>query len=639
MVPTLKRSLNRLLIAWFAMMTLIGGLFVPVANASGDTPIGAGKEIRFADAGWDSIRFHNAVLGTIANRLYGYTYREVPGGSTIVFEGLLAGEIDIDMELWTDNLITYQDDLKADKFKELSINFDDNAQGFYVPRYVIEGDPERGIEALAPNLKTVEDLKGLSAIFPDDEIAGKGRIYGSIPGWEVDEILYKKYLAYGLDQEYTYFRPGSESALAAAITSAYDKGIPIVSYYWEPTWLMGQLDMVILEDKPYDPATYREGLTALPAVKITTGANNEFYEENPQLMQILSKYNSTSQLTSAALAFLQETKGTYEDAAIWYIKENPELIRKMMSEQEYETLMNSIEEQESPRSSSGLLGAFPFRIPLDLAKIDSSVRQFSADNAGFFDAIRSALNFVINLINRFLDAIPWFITLAFVFVLGWKSKNKLTTGILYVALLSLIGAFGLWSLMNETLSIVITAVILSLLLGFPLGILISKNNTAHSIMLPVLDTMQTMPVFVYLIPALLFFGLGKAPGVVATTIYAIVPMIRMTNHGIRQIDPEIMEASAAFGSTYRQSLFKVQIPQALPTILTGVNQTIMMAMSMVVTTSMIGASGLGMEVLNSVNRIEIGRGLISGSAVVILAVILDRLTQGLFNKKKEESHE
>ena len=191
--------------------------------------------------------------------------------------------------------------------------------------------------------------------------------------------------------------------------------------------------------------------------------------------------------------------------------------------------------------------------------------------------------------------------------------------------------------MYETLSIVIVSVIISLAFGFPLGILISSNERANSILRPVLDTMQTMPVFVYLIPALLFFGLGKPPAVIATTIYAIVPIIRLTSLGIRQIDQEIVEASLSFGSTWLQSLVKVKIPQALPTIMTGVNQTIMMAMAMVVTTSMIGATGLGMEVLISVNRIEIGRGLISGTAVVIIAVILDRITQGIGRQSEVNS--
>ena len=153
---------------------------------------------------------------------------------------------------------------------------------------------------------------------------------------------------------------------------------------------------------------------------------------------------------------------------------------------------------------------------------------------------------------------------------------------------------------------------------------------------PVLDAMQTMPVFVYLIPAMLFFGMGYAPAVIATVIYAIVPVIRMTALGISQVDKEMVEASKAFGSTWWQTLCKVEIPQAAPTIMAGVNQTIMMAMSMVVTCSMIGARGLGHEVLVAVQRMEIGRGMTAGASVVILAVILDRMTQ---QHKKKDKHQ
>lgn len=232
-----------------------------------------------------------------------------------------------------------------------------------------------------------------------------------------------------------------------------------------------------------------------------------------------------------------------------------------------------------------------------------------------------------------LNLIPWWLMLLLIFIGGWKMSGKVRIGILYSAVMFLIGVFGMWSLMNETLAIVLAAVFISVLLGFPLGVLISGNERANNIMRPILDTMQTMPVFVYLIPAVLFFGLGKAPAVIATTIYAIVPMVRMTSHGIRQVDVEVVEASKAFGSTDMQSLFKVQIPQALPTIMTGVNQTLMMAMSMVVTCSMIGASGLGMEVLVGVNRVEIGRGLVAGSAIVIVAIVMDRFTQGWIKKE------
>lgn len=281
---------------------------------------------------------------------------------------------------------------------------------------------------------------------------------------------------------------------------------------------------------------------------------------------------------------------------------------------------------------------FPFQIPVNTSTIDKYVRDFSVRYDSFFGGIRSFLIYFVNFIQSILNSIPWIVSILLVFFVTWKISKKLSKGILYGSLLFLVGSLGLWNLMNETLAIVIASVVMSLVLGFPLGILISTSDRADKIIRPILDTMQTMPVFVYLIPALLFFGLGKPPAVIATTIYAIVPVIRLTNHGIRQIDQEVVEASISFGSTRLQSLIKVQIPQAMPTIMTGVNQTLMMAMAMVVTTSMIGATGLGMEVLISVNRVEIGRGLISGTAVVIIAVLLDRITQGLVKNGEVDSH-
>lgn len=280
---------------------------------------------------------------------------------------------------------------------------------------------------------------------------------------------------------------------------------------------------------------------------------------------------------------------------------------------------------------------FPLEIPINLKAIDDAVRAFSIRHDEFFSIITKSLTNFVNFIYGFLNIIPWFMVILLVIIASWKLLGQISKGLLYGGMLFFIGAIGYWDLMNETLSIIIASVIISLILGFLLGILVSTSDRADRIVRPILDTMQTMPVFVYLIPALLFFGLGKAPGVIATTIYAVVPMIRLTNHGIRQIDKEVIEASLAFGSTKLQSLVKVQIPQALPTIMAGVNQTLMMSISMVVTTSMIGATGLGMEVLIGVNRVEIGRGLISGTAVVIIAVILDRITQGFVQRSEVKS--
>src|SRR5690554_290903 len=277
---------------------------------------------------------------------------------------------------------------------------------------------------------------------------------------------------------------------------------------------------------------------------------------------------------------------------------------------------------------------FPYSFNFDNKIIDDFVRSFRDTFAVIFDGIGDGLNAMLRGVQSFLNFIPWWVYIIAIFLIFWKQQKKLVSGILYAVLVSLIGFFGLWDLMVITMSIVITSVIISLILGFPIGILVSKSDRLDKIIRPVLDMMQTMPIFVYLIPAVIFFGLGRVPAVIATTIYAIVPLIRLTNHGIRMVDEEVVEAAKAFGSTGMQTLYKVQIPQALPTIMTGVNQTLMMAMSMVVTTSMIGVAGLGIEVLRGVQRIEVGRGLIAGSAVVILAIILDRITQGLM--KKEE---
>ncbi len=277
---------------------------------------------------------------------------------------------------------------------------------------------------------------------------------------------------------------------------------------------------------------------------------------------------------------------------------------------------------------------FPFTVDFDSDSVDKAVRGFAAANSAFFDGIKSVLTGFVNSINWILSHIPWFILIVVVFLIAWKARKRLRSGILYAILLCIIGMFGLWELMNLTLSIVLAGVIVALMIGMPIGVLISSSDCANNIIRPVLDMMQTMPVFVYLIPAVIFFGMGAASAVIATVIYSMVPAIRLTSLGIRQVDVEIVEAARSFGSARSQILFKVQIPQALPTIMAGINQTLMMAMSMVVTCSMIGARGLGNEVLIAVNRIQISRGFVAGGAVVILAIVLDRLTQGWFRQTK-----
>lgn len=278
---------------------------------------------------------------------------------------------------------------------------------------------------------------------------------------------------------------------------------------------------------------------------------------------------------------------------------------------------------------------FPKAWQFDIGtSIDDAVKLFSRNNQEALDGIRFAVIEAIHGINWLLSSVPWFILILIVVYFGYIVSRKIIVGLSYGVLLFFIGACGLWEHMLDTISIVIAAVTISLAIGFPVGILIAMSKRADRVVRPVLDLMQTMPAFVYLVPAVVLFSVGTMPALLATTIYSIVPMIRMTSHGIAHVDKEVHEAALAFGSTKMQALIKVQIPQAMPTIMTGVNQTIMMAMSMVVTCAIIGAEGLGLEILLATNRVEMGKAMLPGISIVIVAIILDRLTQGLIKKSE-----
>ena len=227
------------------------------------------------------------------------------------------------------------------------------------------------------------------------------------------------------------------------------------------------------------------------------------------------------------------------------------------------------------------------------------------------------------------DALIWFpdwVVAAAISAIGlWRVGWKF--GLFCAASFFIIIVTGFWPATMSTLALIIAATVISLLLGIPLGIWTARSDRVAAAVRPVLDFMQTMPAFVYLIPAAMLFGLGKVPGVLATVIFAMPPAVRLTNLGIRQVNREQVEAGIAFGCTPRQLLLKVQIPGAMPSIMAGVNQTIMMALSMVIIASMVGAGGLGNDVLASIQRLDIGLGFESGLSVVLLAIILDRITE------------
>ena len=264
--------------------------------------------------------------------------------------------------------------------------------------------------------------------------------------------------------------------------------------------------------------------------------------------------------------------------------------------------------------------------------VDTATDYVTREGDLVFEFIGNVIKTVLTWIEDALLWLPWPVLITCIALVAWRMAG------FYVALFSgvsllLVGFVGLWPSAMETLSLMLTAVAISTLLAIPIGITAARSNAVDAMLRPILDGMQTMPSFVYLVPAIFFFGLGNVPAVVATIIYAVPPAIRLTNLGIRQVSPETVEAARAFGGTPTQILVKVQMPLALPTIMAGINQTTMMALAMVVVASLVGAGGLGKDVLTSISRLEIGNSLLAGMSIVFLAIIIDRITQGFASSR------
>ncbi|GIN64147.1 glycine betaine transport system permease protein OpuAB [Robertmurraya siralis] len=266
--------------------------------------------------------------------------------------------------------------------------------------------------------------------------------------------------------------------------------------------------------------------------------------------------------------------------------------------------------------------------------VDTFVDFLQVQLEPLFDLIRDGIGGFVEFIVWILSSVPAAILIIlFTALMLWVSKW--TNAVFTAVGLLLIYNLGYWDGTIDTLALVLTSVVISIIIGVPIGIWISQNDTARNIITPILDFMQTMPAFVYLIPAILFFGIGMVPGIIASVIFAMPPTIRLTNLGIRQVPEDLIEAANAFGSTTKQKLFKVQLPLATPTIMAGVNQSVMLSLSMVVIASLVGAPGLGADVYRAVTQIKVGIGFEAGLAIVILAIVLDRISQNIGMKKQK----
>jgi glycine betaine/proline transport system permease protein len=267
--------------------------------------------------------------------------------------------------------------------------------------------------------------------------------------------------------------------------------------------------------------------------------------------------------------------------------------------------------------------------------LDSSYREFSREYGENIEAFFDPLLYFLVWFEKLLLATPWWLMIAIIALITHLAARswRLTIGV--IISLFLIGLFGMWEDTMSTLSIITVSTLLSIALGIPIGILMARSDRTQAFVTPILDVMQTMPAFVYLIPVVMLLGIGKIPGLIAVIIYAIPPVIRLTNLGIRLVNKEVLEAAMSYGVTPWQKLWNVQLPLAMPNIMAGINQTIMMALAMVVIASMIGVAGLGQPVLRSITNQYFALGLLNGLAIVVLAIIFDRVSQAYAKRSQQ----
>ena len=302
----------------FALILLIGAFIISGLASEG---IKAQDSITLADASWDSIQVHNRIAGFIIEHGYGYEVSYEFGDTIPLLLGLRRGDVDVYLEVWIENMEeAYLEALENGEVIDLGQNFPDSPQGWYVPTYMIEGDEERGIDPVAPGLQSVKDLPDYWELFEEREVPGKGRFYNAPPGWVAHDINLDKFDAYGLHETFDPFSPGSDTALATAIVRAYERGEPIVAYYWEPTWVVGLMDLTRLEEPEFDEEVWEENHGCeYPASRVHISINPELVEKAPEIVSFVGNYDTTLEQTNEALALMFEEDASTEEAAIWFL--------------------------------------------------------------------------------------------------------------------------------------------------------------------------------------------------------------------------------------------------------------------------------------------------------------------------------
>ncbi|MGP4119671.1 glycine betaine ABC transporter substrate-binding protein [Psychrobacter aquimaris] len=626
---------------WIALsLLLISSLLFPLsASAECETPI------KFGALTWESGQFSTGILKYIAEGGYGCTTEEVPGADPALNSALAQNDIQVVSERWDGRSPAMEKDIADGKIDIIGDTLKGGAtQGWYVPQYVIDDNP---------GLRSYQDLPKYAELFKDPEDPDRSRFINCPTGWSCEVFNTRLLKNTGLDSTFNNVQPGTGAALNAEIASAFEQRKPLLFYYWQPTGLIAKYDFAELDFPAYEDACWQDLLRAdgtadcvsgFPVSPLGIAVSTPFIESNPELADVFKKVQFSSDELNGAILEMSENKRSGDEQALAFLRKYPSVWQAWLSDEAASNLAAKLgisstgeaitaDATASSTNRSTSLSSFPsWSLETPLNNTLASVVQNYGDV--FRTVSTMALTYLLLPIERLLTTMPPWLIIALVTVLAWFGVRKIWFALACGVGLFLIGAFGLWGALIDTFALLIVSVLVTVVIGIPIGIAMSGSQILRKVVTPILDVMQTMPSFVYLIPVLMLFGIGKVPALFATIIYALPPLIRLTTLGITQVNHEMVEAGRSFGSTHLQLLIWIKLPQALPSIMAGVNQAVMMSLSMVVLASMIGAPGLGEDVLQSIQTLNIGQGLQAGTAIVIVAIIIDRITQAFGQGKR-----
>ena len=496
------------------------------------TNCGNGHPIVLAGLNWESGEFITAVVQEILERGFGCKTETIPG-NTITFEQALANDdVQIIAEEWIDRSEIWKKAAAEGRVIAIGNPFTETAEGWAVPEYVVKGDAVRGIKPMAPDLRSVSQLadKKYIELFKDPEQPTHGRFLNCPSGWTCEPENTAKLHAYGLDDLYVDFRPGTGPAMDAAITSAYLQGRPVLFYYWSPSAIAGAINLVPLSEPPYTAqcwhdmmggvAAVHEGCASPPSI-VAYGFSKNFAATAPEIVGVLSKVTFKLKELNANLATMAHLKRSARVQADAFLKERAALWKPWVDAATAERIELSLQEGGAKGASSPATteASFPSRLVISMRQpVNDALAALVSQHGAAFRALSHALLAFIVMLDNLIALIPWWLLIGILMGLAWIGTHRPILTLTIGVLMFVVGMLGLWSLMLQTLTLMLISSLVAVVIGLPVGVLSAKFRWFRTLVFPVLDVMQTMPSFVYLIPALMLFGLGKVHALIATVI-------------------------------------------------------------------------------------------------------------------------